>query len=230
MVGFWIYFKGWTKRIYCVLSLSHAQFFATPRTDTHKAPLFFTVSWALLKFMSIESWGYLTISSSVTSFSFCLQSFPASGSFPMNWLFASVGQSITASASVPPVNIQVWFLQDWVVWSPCSPGNSQEFSLAPQFENIKRECTIFIWYKKKGIMGDFKDYFVWLPVFPWHLEIWYYWLYYWRQCSKNKFGVRVMVKFSSSVLNHLSRGPLFSAQCDVQSIVKYIIWSRRERS
>ena len=85
-----------------------------PRTDTHKAPLSFTVSWALLKSMSIESWRYLTISSSVTSFSFCLQSFPASGSFPMNWLFASGGQSIRASASgsVPPMNIQVWFLQD----------------------------------------------------------------------------------------------------------------------
>ena len=144
MVGFWIYFKGWTKRIYCVLSLSHAQFFATPRTDTHKAPLSFTVSWDLLKFMSIESWGYLTISSSVTSFSFCPQSFPASGSFPMNWLFASVGQSITASvsASVPPVNIQVWFLQDWLVWSPCSPRDSQESS-APEFESINSTALSF---------------------------------------------------------------------------------------
>ena len=45
-----------------------------------------------------------TISSSVTCFSFCPQSFPASGSFPMSWLFTSGGQSIRASAlaSVPP--------------------------------------------------------------------------------------------------------------------------------
>ena len=51
-----------------------------------------------------------TISSSVTLFS-CLQSFPASGSFPMSWLFVSGGQSIGASAlaSVLPVNIQGWF-------------------------------------------------------------------------------------------------------------------------
>ena len=145
MVGFWIYFKGWTKRIYCVLSLSHAQFFATPRTDTHKAPLSFTVSWDLLKFMSIESWGYLTISSSVTSFSFCPQSFPASGSFPMNWLFASVGQSITASvsASVPLVNIQVWFLQDWLVWSPCCARDSQESSPTTQFKASILQCSAF---------------------------------------------------------------------------------------
>ena len=46
----------------------------------------------------------------VVPFSFCLQSFPASGSFPMSRLFASGGQSIRASASVLPVNIQGWFL------------------------------------------------------------------------------------------------------------------------
>ena len=47
-----------------------------------------------------------TISSSAVPFSFCLQSFPASSSFPMSQLFASVGQSIAASASVLPMNIQ----------------------------------------------------------------------------------------------------------------------------
>ena len=53
----------------------------------------------------------LTISSSVISFSSCLQSFPASESFPMSQLFASSGQSIgaSASASVLPMNIQDWF-------------------------------------------------------------------------------------------------------------------------
>ena len=52
-----------------------------------------------------------TISSSVVPFSSCLQSFPASGSFPMNWFFTSGGQSIGASAStsVLPINIQDWF-------------------------------------------------------------------------------------------------------------------------
>ena len=54
---------------------------------------------------------HLTISSSVIPFSSCPQSFPASGSFPMSWLFSSSGQSIGASASafVLPVNIQSWF-------------------------------------------------------------------------------------------------------------------------
>ena len=55
-------------------------------------------------------WCHPTISSSVVPFSH-LQSFPASGSFPLSRLFASGGQCIGASASVLvlPVNIQSWF-------------------------------------------------------------------------------------------------------------------------
>ena len=52
---------------------------------------------------------YLTITSSPTPFSFGLESFPASGSFPMKWLFTSGGPSIRVSASVLPMNIQGWF-------------------------------------------------------------------------------------------------------------------------
>ena len=49
---------------------------------------------------------YLTISSSATLFSFCLQSFPASGSFPVSHLFTSGDQSVGASAWILPMNIQ----------------------------------------------------------------------------------------------------------------------------
>ena len=54
---------------------------------------------------------YLTITSSVTTFSFCLQSLPASRSFPVSQLFPSGDQSIGASVSASdlPVNIQCWF-------------------------------------------------------------------------------------------------------------------------
>ena len=59
----------------------------------------------------LSQWCYLTVLSLTTPFSFCFPSFPASGSFPMSWLFTSGGQSIGAfaSASVLPVNIQGWF-------------------------------------------------------------------------------------------------------------------------
>ena len=60
---------------------------------------------------SSSQWCHPTISPSVVPFSSCLQSFPASRTFPMSQLFASGGQSIgvTVSASVLPRNIQDWF-------------------------------------------------------------------------------------------------------------------------
>ena len=60
-------------------------------------------------------WCHPTISSSAVPFSSCLQSFPASGSFPMSQFFASGGQSIKASdsASVLPTNIQDWCPLGW---------------------------------------------------------------------------------------------------------------------
>ena len=59
----------------------------------------------------LSQWYHQNISSSVAHFSSCSQSFPASESFLMSWLFTSGGQSIgaSASASVLPVNIQGWF-------------------------------------------------------------------------------------------------------------------------
>ena len=51
----------------------------------------------------------LTFSFSAAPLSFCLQSFLASGSFPMSWLFASGGPSIEVSASGLPTNSQGWF-------------------------------------------------------------------------------------------------------------------------
>ena len=57
----------------------------------------------------LNQWWCPTISSSVTLFSSCSQSFPALGSFPVSQLFASGSQSIGALVSVLPMNIQDWF-------------------------------------------------------------------------------------------------------------------------
>ena len=83
-------------------------------------------------------WCHPTISSSVVPFSSCLQSFPASGSFPMSQLFGSGGQSIrvSASSSVLPMNIQDWFPLGWTGWISLQSKDSQESSPAPQFRSI----------------------------------------------------------------------------------------------
>ena len=94
-----------------IQSLSRVQLLATPWTAAHQASLSSTIFWTLLQLIPLRLWCYLTISSSANPFSSCLQSFPASGSFPMSQFFISGGQSTRASASawVLPMNIQGWF-------------------------------------------------------------------------------------------------------------------------
>ena len=89
----------------------------SPRASSNSCPL--------------SRWCHPNISSSVFSFSSRLQSFPASGCFPVSQLFTSAGQSIgaSASASVLPMNIQDWFPLGWTGWiSLQSKGLSSVFS------------------------------------------------------------------------------------------------------
>ena len=85
-----------------------------------------TISWSLLKLMSVES---VMPSNHLVPFSSCIQSFPASGSFLMSQLFPSGGQSYGASVSVLPMNIQDWFLLELTgLISLQSKGLSRVFS------------------------------------------------------------------------------------------------------
>ena len=89
----------------------------TSRISSNSCPL----SW----------WCHGTISPFLIPFSSRLQSYPASGSVPMSQLFASGGQSIgvSASASIPPMNIQDWFPLGWTyLMSFQSKGLSRVFS------------------------------------------------------------------------------------------------------
>ena len=90
--------------------LSHVWLFVTPWIAACQASLSITNSWSSNSCPS-NQWCHPTISSSVIPFSSCLQSFLASGSFPMTQFFTSGGQSIGAwsSASDLPMNIQDWF-------------------------------------------------------------------------------------------------------------------------
>ena len=88
-------------------------------------------------------WCHPTISSSVIPFSSCPQSFPASGSFPVSWLFPSGGQSIGASAStsVLPMNIQDWF----PLWLTALISLQSKGLSTPQFENTSSSVLSFLY-------------------------------------------------------------------------------------
>ena len=101
----------------------------TPRACSNSCPL--------------RQWCHPTISSSVVPFSSCLQSFPASRFFPMSQFFTSGGQSIGASASVLPVNIQDWLpLGLTGLISLQSKGLSRVF---PQFTSINSLALSFLY-------------------------------------------------------------------------------------
>ena len=122
-------------RFSSVQSLRRVWLFATPWITAHQASLSITNSlWHAGVYSNscpLSRWCHPTISSSVVRLSSRLQSFPASGSFPMSHFFASGGQSIGASAlaSVLPMNIQDWFPLGWTGWISLQPqGLSRAFS------------------------------------------------------------------------------------------------------
>ena len=97
-------------------------------TSAHQTSLSFIIFQSLCP---LSWWCYVTISSSAAHFSFCLQAFSASGSFPMSHLFKSGGQSVGASASASflPTNIQSWFPLGLIVLTSLqSKGLSRVFS------------------------------------------------------------------------------------------------------
>ena len=101
-----------------VESLSRVWLSTMPWTAAHQASLSITNSRSLLKHMSME-------------FSSCLQSFPASGSFPRSQFFPSGSQSVgvSPSTSVLPMNIPDWFHLGWTGWiSLQCKGLSRVFS------------------------------------------------------------------------------------------------------
>ena len=138
-----------------VQSLSRVWLFAIPWTAACQASLSFTRSWSLFKLMSIES---VMPSNHLTVFS-CLQSFPVSGSFPMNHLFTSGGQSIGASVSVLPINIQDWFSLGLTglismlsrglsrVFSRTTVQKHHFFSTQPSLSSSSHICT---WLREKA--------------------------------------------------------------------------------
>ena len=125
-----------------VQSLSHVWLFANPWTSACQPSLSIPTPGTYTNSYSFHQCCHTTVLSSIGPFSSPLQSFPASGSFPISQFLASDSQSIgvSASASVLPMNIQCW-----LVWSPCSPGDSQESSPTPQLKSISPLALILLY-------------------------------------------------------------------------------------
>ena len=123
-------FRGMlSQEIAAVQSLSHVWLFTARGRQLARLPCPSPSPGACSNSCPPSRWCHPTISSSVVTFSSCLQSFPASGSFPVSQLFASGGQSTGASVSVLPVNIQDWSPLGWTGWiSLLSKGLSRVFS------------------------------------------------------------------------------------------------------
>ena len=99
------------KTVVVVQLPGHVWLFVTSQPATYQTSLFLTCPRICPSSCPLNWWCHPIISSSFTLFFFCLQSFQASGSFPMSQLFTLGGQSIAAltSVSVLPINIQGWF-------------------------------------------------------------------------------------------------------------------------
>ena len=108
----------------------------------------------------LSCWCHPTISSSVTPFSSCPQSFPASGSFPMSRLFTLGGQSTgdSTSASVLPMNIQCWFpLVLTGLRSLLSKGLSRVFSSTANRKQQFFGTQPFLWSNSHIIYDYWKN-------------------------------------------------------------------------
>ena len=105
----------------------------------------------------LSRWCHPAISSSAAPCSFCLQSFPASGSFPTGWLFTSSGRSIgaSASASVLPMNIQSWFPLGLTGLILLSQGLQESFP-ALQLESINSLVLCLLYGPALTLVHDYR--------------------------------------------------------------------------
>ena len=156
------------KGVQSVQSFSRAQLFATPWTTACQASLSFNISWSLLKLMSIESMmpsNYLILCPQ--SFSSCLQSFPASGSFPSRRVslllpWKSAGASSSLLASQPAVLVgrlpASLGLELPALWSlprlaPASSGSYPGMRLAFGRQRAAGLCLFACWHAESTASG-----------------------------------------------------------------------------
>ena len=132
----------------------------TPRTAACQGPCPSLSPKVCSNSSPLSQWCYLTISSSGTPFSFCLQSFPLSGSFPKSWLLGSGGQSTgaSASASVYPVNIQGRYPLRLTALILQSKGFSRDFLSTTIWKHQFFDTQLSLWSNSHILLLEKHDY------------------------------------------------------------------------
>ena len=145
----------WCIYIFCRLVAKSCRTFCVPQ-----ASLSFTISWYLLKFMSIELVMLTNHLILCFPFSFCLQIFPASRSFPVSRLFISSGQNSEASSLVLPTNIQSWFpfrIDIYVCVRACIYSIYMEYNTMEYYSIRKKEWNFAISNNMDGLGGYYAE-------------------------------------------------------------------------
>ena len=109
-------------QVLVVQALGRVWLFATLWSAAQQASLSFTISWSLLRLMSIEPVmpsNHLIVCHPLLLLPLI---FPISGSFPVSQLFTSSGQTIGSFSF--SVSLSTEYFKDWLVWSPCCPRDS----------------------------------------------------------------------------------------------------------
>ena len=139
-----VMFPGMTK-FSSVQPLSRVRLFVTPWTAARQASLPSPPPGACSNSCPLSRWCHPTLSSSVVPFSSCRQSFPASGSLPVSQYLHQVTKVLELQFQHQSFQwiYRTDFLQDWLVWSLCSPRDSQESYPTPQFKRINSWALSF---------------------------------------------------------------------------------------
>ena len=178
--------NGFLDSFSSVQSLSHVQLFVTPWTAACQASLSTTNSRSLLNSCPLSWWCHPNISSSVIPFSFCLQSFPVSMSFPMSQLFTSgstvneaevdiflehscffydpadVGSLISGSSAFSKSSLNIWKFTVHVLLKP-GLENFEHY-----FASVWNECNCAIVWTSFGIafLQDWNENWPFLVLWP----------------------------------------------------------------
>ena len=138
-------FNSLKYSVVVVQSLSHVRHFVTSWTTVHQGSLSFTISWSLLKLMSIE----LVMASNHLVLCHPLlllpSLFPSIRVFLMSWLFTLGGQVLEPQHQSFQWIFRIDFLYDWLVWSPCSPKDSQDSFPPSHFKSINSSVLSFLY-------------------------------------------------------------------------------------